>query len=326
MPRKYIRRFLDDRFGNPWDRFLRRARQRNSRRLLIFWNRGLGDIALGLYQIIVELRQCLPHAEIVVLTRADLADCFQLLPVDRVVIDPALKREEGSSTLRAKHHVQASRNAYDLVLTRIDPTRWFRQKPKCQPRLAWPEHLDGLCARFDRQFEAVGPGELCIGIHVSSETATFYKYEKDWPTECWRALIIQIGALRPCRFILFGLASSTGLDMANCIDLRGQTSLLEMLALIKNRCRILIAPDSGVLTMTYYLDVQVALGVVSLWSDPRQGVLKQGTASPNALLRHLALIGDSEEVARIAVGDVVAAVESLLGTEPTSISCSVDDD
>ena len=93
---------------------------------------------------------------------------------------------------------------------------------------------------------------------------------------------------------------------------RGQTSLLEMLAIVKNRCRVLVAPDSGVLTMAYCLDCAFPLTVVSLWSDPRPGVLKQDVASPNPLLRHVPLIGADEDVRRIPVDDVLRHVREGL--------------
>ena len=40
--------------------------------------------------------------------------------------------------------------------------------------------------------------------------------------------------------------------------------------------------------------------IVSLWSDPRQGILKQGCASPNPRLRHVPLRGRDEDVRNLA--------------------------
>lgn len=59
----------------------------------------------------------------------------------------------------------------------------------------------------------------------------------------------------------------------------------------------------------FYVDEAFPLQVVSLWSDPRQGVLKQAVASPNPLLRHCALVGDDDDVRRLSVDRVAEAVE-----------------
>jgi hypothetical protein len=96
------------------------------------------------------------------------------------------------------------------------------------------------------------------------------------------------------------------------VDLRGRTAYLEMASLIKNRCRALIVPDSGVLATAYYLDARFPLDIVSLWSDPRQGVLLQGSPSPNPLLRHVALVGRDEQARHIAVDTVAAELRTAL--------------
>ena len=51
---------------------------------------------------------------------------------------------------------------------------------------------------------------------------------------------------------------------------------------------------------------------MSLWSDPRQGVLKQGCPSPNPGLRHTPLVGTHEDVRNIAVETVQQAVDAAL--------------
>jgi ADP-heptose:LPS heptosyltransferase len=92
------------------------------------------------------------------------------------------------------------------------------------------------------------------------------------------------------------------------VDARGRTSLLEVMAIIRHRCPILVAPDSGPLTMTYYLDTDAPIGVVSLWADPRQGILKQGVQSPNPKLRHRAILAPDERIENITTDSVMAAL------------------
>ena len=291
--------------GNELDRILERAARGDARRFLVFWNRGLGDIALGLYALFARIREAVPAAEIAVLTRQDLAEAFVLFDVQRVIVDPRLERGERDGYANAVARLGVKAADFDVVLERPDPTGWLAsQHGRVVPRLAWkPEH-DALASRF-----ALGDGRHLVGAHVSAETARFYAYVKDWPAESWRALFAGLGEERG---VLFGHAPEPRFDRAGLVDLRGRTTLLEMLAIVKNRCRVLVAPDSGVLTMVYYLDCAFPLTVISLWSDPRQGVLKQGVASPNPLLRHVPLIGEAEDVRRIPVGEVLARVREVL--------------
>jgi len=67
------------------------------------------------------------------------------------------------------------------------------------------------------------------------------------------------------------------------------------------------------LTAAFYLAEDFPLDVVSLWSDPRQGVLKQGCPSPNPRLRHEALQGRNEDVRNLPVDDVERAIADALG-------------
>lgn len=302
MIRSLVRRFR----GNELDRILEGAVRGDARRFLVFWNRGLGDIALGLYALFARIREAVPAAEIAVLTRQDLGEAFALFDVQRVIVDARLERGERDGYANAVTRLGVKAADFDVVLDRPDPTGWLAsQHGAVVPRLAWkPEH-DALASRFP-----LGDGRLLVGAHVSAETARFYGYVKDWPAESWRALFAGLGDER-C--VLFGHAPEPRFDLAGLADLRGQTTLLEMLAIVKNRCRVLVAPDSGVLTMAYYLDCAFPLTIVSLWSDPRQGILKQGVASPNPLLRHVPIIGEGEDVRQISVGEVLAHVREALG-------------
>jgi hypothetical protein len=56
----------------------------------------------------------------------------------------------------------------------------------------------------------------------------------------------------------------------------------------------------------------VPLALVSLWSDPRQGILRQGSPSPNPQLVHVPIVGRDEDVRNIGVDDVEAALRQAL--------------
>jgi ADP-heptose:LPS heptosyltransferase len=303
-----IRRLIRKLRGNELERILRRAAARGARRCLVYWNRGLGDIPLGLYALFARLREALPRAEIAVLTRTDLAEAFELLGVERVIADRALVRDEHDGFRRACERTRTRAGEFDVVLEWPDPTEWVAwQLGRVVPRLAWkPEH-DALWRRF-----GLDERRSYVAAHVSTETGQFYGYVKDWPIEHWRELFRALGTDAGVGCLLVGHAREQRFEEAGVIDLRGETSLAELLSILKNRCRVLVAPDGGVLPMAYYLDTAFALTVVSLWADPRQGVLKQAVASPNPLLRHVPLVGAGEDVRRIPVEEVLRHVRAGL--------------
>ena len=55
---------------------------------------------------------------------------------------------------------------------------------------------------------------------MSTETAQFYGYVKDWPAERWRELFAALGADASC--LLVGHAREPRFDAANIVDLRGR--------------------------------------------------------------------------------------------------------
>jgi ADP-heptose:LPS heptosyltransferase len=156
------------------------------------------------------------------------------------------------------------------------------------------------------------PDGIVIGAHVNSETGQYYGYVKDWPVAAWQELFARFPASRKVLWLLFGNTATPAFSQSNVVDLRGRTGFLDLLATIRTRCRILVAPDSGVLTAAYYLADDFPLEVVSLWSDPRQGILKQDCPSPNPQLRHVPLQGRDEDVRNLAVDDVDRAVAAAL--------------
>ncbi|MCH9614681.1 MAG: hypothetical protein SP1CHLAM54_13550 [Chlamydiia bacterium] len=276
---------------NPFDRLIKKSRPE---RVLVAWNRGLGDVPLGLYALVKRVRRFCPDAHIAFLTRSDLKEVFQMLPNVEVIVDPSWKRGEPLvvDPSLADH--------FDLVLEKVDPTRHFKwQLKKLIPKLNWKDEWDRLADKFDLDKE-----KKYIGCHVSTETGHFYKYEKNWPETQWKELFTKLK--RPV--ILFG-AKKIG-EFPGAIDLRGETTLFEMLSIIKNKCSHLLAPDSGVLSVLYYVDAEFPLKVVSLWADAKQGILRQGVNSPNLGLTHIPLIGKKEDISKITTKQVVEALEA----------------
>ncbi len=305
--RHRARRAADRLFGTPFDRALQTAQRRGCHEFVFGWNRGLGDIALGLTPLFARIRAGDARSRIVVFTRPELVEAFALTEADQVHGVVGLERGAPVDPLAAAAGAGVVLHPSAAVFANPDPTRWLRgQTQAFGPRLRWNAAWN---ARADRLLPAGGE-PITIGAHVSSETAQFYRYVKDWPADRWRTLFARFPAARGVRWLLFGHAAATEeFRQPNVVDLRARTGLIDLLATIRTRCHVLIAPDSGILTTVYYLADAFPLEVVSLWSDPRQGILRQGLPSPNPQLHHVPLFGPTEDVRNLTVDDVAVAVE-----------------
>ncbi len=313
-PRQALRALVDHLLGNAFERRLRGAARTRRTEVVFAWNRGLGDIPLGLLPLFAQVRAAKPAARIVVVTRADLAQAMALAGADRVVAVPGLTRGAPLNLRAVAPSLGLALGDAAAVFADPDPDRWLRSRAPFAPVLRWNRADDARAARFIDPHDA----RPCIGIHAASETARHYRYAKDWPAEHWARLFGLVDARVPVRWVIVGHAPSPPLRGANVLDLRGRTDLLDMLAVIR-RCRAVVAPDSGVLSTVYYLDAPADLLVVSLWADPRQGVLKQGSASPNPGLVHRPLLGRGEDVTRVspeAVADCLC--EALVPSAATA--------
>ena len=69
---------------------------------MLAWNRGLGDIALGLYAIVHRIKKMIPDARITFATRGDLLQGFSLLKGVNVIEIPDWKRGEKFDLLGQK--------------------------------------------------------------------------------------------------------------------------------------------------------------------------------------------------------------------------------
>ena len=300
-PRRFARALSDRVRGTAFDRALRDAVRSGRHRFVFGWNRGLGDIALGLVPLFLRIREADKLARIEVVTRQDLAQPFQLAGVDAIHVVPSLARD-------AVVDLSSFAGPDAVAFAEPDPTRWLEgRRREHPPRLSWRAQWNALADALVTD----DPHVVTVGAHVASETAQYYGYVKDWPADSFDALFSRFPGVR---FVLFGNEARSSFAHRNLVDLRGRTSFLELLSVVRNRCRILVAPDSGVLTAAYYLDETFSLDVISLWSDPRQGVLKQGCDSPNAMLRHVAIEGAREDVRNIAVDTVAAALERAIAS------------
>lgn len=293
MIKKLIRKFGP----NPLDYALKKAQRKKKKKILLFWNRGLGDIALGLYAIVHRIREFIPDAEITFLTRPNLHDGFVLLGNVEILIAPKLKRGDEVDVPALLLDLGIDPQKYDLILENPDPTYWVSwQQGKLTPVLQWKEEWDRLCDKFH-----LDPEKKYIGAHVQTETN--YASWRDWPVESWEALFRKL-TKEGKQILLFGFEDEPDFAIEGVIDLRGQTPLFDLLSIIKNRCEALIVPDSGVSSMVYFLKEDFPIKHISLWADPYMGILKQNVASPNPRLQHIPILGKDKDIRNISVDDV----------------------
>ncbi len=289
MFRTFAKKFLP----NPLDWHLKRLAKRGGKRILLGWNRGLGDIALGLYAIVQRIREIIPDAEITFVTRHNLFDGFSLLEGVKTIIDPHWKRGE-------PYKMDPSlKKAYDLVIEKPSPTDWVSwQLGKIVPKLKWNPIYDSLYERFDLPAQ-------CVGVQVSAETQ--YGLWRNWPLEKWQELFDHLEK-KKIPVLLFGFGETPKFPHENLIDLRGKTTLFELLSIIKHRVRALVLPDSGISSMVYYLDASFPVKQITLWADPNHGILKQGVPSPNPKLIHCPLVASNRDLSTLPVKTVLKAI------------------
>jgi hypothetical protein len=278
---------------------LRKTARKGGSKILLGWNRGLGDIALGLYAIVHRIRELVPNAEITFLTRENLRDGFTMLENIRILAAPDWKRGEKHSVRETLRALGIDPKRFDLIIERPSPTDWVRwQRGALVPKLKWDPAYDDLWKSFD-----LPDGYTYIGIQPVAETN--YGLWRNWPPERWRDLFERLEKMEQVKVLCFGFGSQPQLPFKNIIDLRGKTSLFQLLSIIKNRCRAAILPDSGILSMIYYLDALFPIRIVSLWADPDHGILKQGVFSPNPALNHCPLIGERRDLSSVSAKEVI---------------------
>lgn len=283
------------------DRLLKRASRHKQKRILLFWNRGLGDIPLGLYSVVERIREYIPDAQITFLTRPNLADGFLMLGDVEILVSPHLKRGQKVDVEKLLWELKIDPLWYDHIIHNPDPTRWVRwQLGKITPALRWQQKWDLLYKKYD-----LDPELQYVGIHV--ETQTGHGPYRNWSTERWQQLFDLLSA-KNYGILLFGFEGTTQFHAKHLIDLRGKTPLFELLSIIKNRCSALVAPDSGISTICYYINTPFPLTHICLWADPHQGVLKQNVPSPNPLLKYIPLIGKDRNLSTISAQQVFDAI------------------
>ena len=294
MFRTFAKKFLP----NPFDLMLKRCAKKGGRRILLFWNRGLGDIALGLYAMVERIKEFIPDAEVAFVIRENLKEGFSMFPQARTIVAPFWRRGEAVDERETFEKLGLKEEDFDLVIEKPSPTDWVHwQHGKIVPKLKWDGAHEDLWKRFGLREDLI-----YIGVQVAAET--HYGAWRNWPEKRFLELFEILQMRENVRILLFGFGSEPVIESDQVIDLRGKTNLFELLSIIKNRCYAVLLPDSGILSMVYYLDESFPIRVVSLWGDTNHGILKQNVASPNPQLIHEPISCENRDLSTVSADEV----------------------
>lgn len=283
----YLRRVRPNRLNQE----LRKFKKGGGQNAYVVWNRGLGDVPLGLAAFVHLFENIASGKNLVFITRSDLQEVFQMLHPN-VLISKKMKRGQKSTQKELEEELGIQIKDDDLFIDWLDPTRQLAwQIGNYVPRLFWKKEYDLLSHKFSLNGE-----KPIIAMHIDSETGHLYSYEKNWPHKAWEKLIALLLENLDCEILLFGIKPTHTKLPDRVHDLRGKTTLLEVLSLLKNSVDLFIAPDSGILSAVYYVDAQYPLQTISLWADPLQGILRQKVASPNSLFSHMPMLSPNGDL------------------------------
>lgn len=268
---------------NPLDSILISAHKKNQKNFLLGWNRGMGDIPLGLFAIVHRIKWFIPDAKITFMIRPSLKEGFMLFPQVKTIIAPSWKRGKDYNVVKSLSELNISKEDFDVIIEKPDPTYWVKyQLGRVRPNLTWIKELDKLHEKFELP-------EEYIYLAAQTHSDTDHSPWRDYPEQKWRDVFKILDKKNKIKVLLFGIDKKVNFENDCIIDLRGKTSILDVLSLIKNRCSYAILPDGGILSLLFYLDVNFPLKLVTLWSD-KQGVLKQNVESPNKQLVHFPIV------------------------------------
>ena len=280
MLKKIIRRFKK----NPLDEILKKAKEQKSKTFLLPWNRALGDISLGLYYVVNKIKKEIPDSKITFLIREDLKAGFELLGGINYITVSFWRRYVPIDIYHAMKLLNIKESSYDVILKEVDPNYWIKdQIGKITPKLKWNNDFDQLIDKFNL------PNDKIL-IAVAPQIETKHSFWRSWDKKNFQSLFSQYKDQKDVLFVLFGEKNIDIYIGDNIIDLRGKTTLLEALSIIKNACNYFICLDSGLLSLLFFLDVNFPIKIISLWADLGVGILKHKVTSPNQKLVDVRLI------------------------------------
>ena len=143
---------------NPLEKILEKAEKKKSKHFLLFWNRGLGDIDLGLYAMVQRIKEKIPGAKVTFLIREDLSQGFSLLHgVDFIIASNWVRGQRYDQSELLKQRIDPL--SYDVIIDWPDPTYWVKwQLGKVIPKLFWKTEYEKPLGSLDikKGFKYIG--------------------------------------------------------------------------------------------------------------------------------------------------------------------------
>ena len=287
---------------NPFDKILISALKKKKKRFLLGWNRGIGDIPLGLFALVQRIRWFIPDSKITFMIRPSLKEGFLLFHHVDTIIAPLWQRDKPCSVIDTLKELNISKEEFDVIIEKPEPAYWVKhQIGRMVPYLTWDKE-------FDKYEEEYLFSDKYKYIAVQTHSDTFHSPWRDFPENKWQELFNEIDKHKETKVILFGKEKKAVFSNPCIVDLREKTSLLDVLSIIKNRCKSAILPDGGILSLIYYLNENFPITIVSLWSD-NQGVLKQNVESPNKLLNHHPIVRTKDDFSSITSDEILSLID-----------------
>ena len=283
--------------------FTQKLKKQNSQaKILLFWNRGLGDIPLELYPLIKTIYKYCPMAEISVITRKDLIEGFYLLDFSlKIYESPRLIRKQEECYDLILEDLGLIQEDFNLIFNRPDPAYWVKKEKKhFAPKLSWK-------SSFYKSYPIDTAKPLAL-LHIHSETV--YGFEKNLPSTTWEFIIEDLKAKG---YFTIAIGHSPQIKTACDLDLRGKTSLFEFLSLMHDGKCLFIGPDSGLLNILYYLDVQKPWHLISFWANPRVGLLNYPATTFNKKLIHKYYLAPLENLSLLSKDTLLESVPPSKG-------------
>ena len=133
-----LKRLFRKLLPNPLDTLLKKAARQGKKTFLLGWNRGLGDIPLGMYATLYRIKSFIPDAKVTFITRPDLLEGFQMLEGVEVLSCPSWKRKHPVSLEASLIELGRNSKEWDMVIPQPDPTYWVKwQLGHLTPKLFW---------------------------------------------------------------------------------------------------------------------------------------------------------------------------------------------
>ncbi|NGX36531.1 MAG: putative uridylyltransferase, partial [Candidatus Anoxychlamydiales bacterium] len=278
MLRKIVRKIKK----NPLEVILKKAKKNSHKKFLLAWNRALGDVPLGLYAVVYRIKKYIPDARITFLIREDLKDAFLLLKDIDFIRVPFWRRYMPFDICHSLKLLNQDYRKYDVIIDKVDPNYWVKwQIGNLQPKLIWDKSFDSLANSFN-----LPKNKIVVALQPTIETK--HSPWRSYPKKSFDKLFSK--ASKDIVFVFLGVDKTLKFDSKNIIDLRGKTSLIEALSIIKNKCEYFLSLDSGLLSLFYYLDVDFPIKLISLWGSKDVGIIKQKVKSPNKKMIYTSLI------------------------------------